>query len=524
MSLHLIPVKTGSEQFPVFYQNYLPSADNSLTYATTVAHKTLYTASVLRASILTEQPILTEGSINGTSGQDIVVTDDTRYRTDYIPLNAGSYRLSWIFRAGASGSSAWVFKYDSNHNFIERVGNSGSTMTFTTSVNGYIRIVWYYNGSAFYSSDIHDITLTNSATNGTSCYVYALNLLTWNRRLMGIIPYTQIDSRSIGSILVDDNFVYLSSISNATKIYKFKLSDLSFVESYTYAASTGPNAYGKMQWVNDHTICMAYVNGFIFFDTSTNQFTYADSGASYAIQDFAVGTNCIVGCRNSTGSNCIMIYDMTLQTFSYLSPTSTNQCVVCYDSGKFYIANAAYLYIMDESTELIDRTLVMSWTRPRNICITNQTVFVACTSSERLFIYDIEHEVHSSTYLQWTVSDFASSYTDVPSSFNGWYFYQKQTLLMLHDPGYSKYNFGPKMDSLGIMYNLSTANHFTYDHSCIEFHDTYVTIHDKTITKSAAEYDSENHIKRIIMNKSEYNVMKKSKINYHQEEGDDNHE
>ena len=86
MSLHLIPVKTGSEQFPVFYQNYLPSADNSLTYATTVAHKTLYTASVLRASILAERPQLIEGTING-AGQDVVITNDTRYRTcGYIRL------------------------------------------------------------------------------------------------------------------------------------------------------------------------------------------------------------------------------------------------------------------------------------------------------------------------------------------------------------------------------------------------------------------------------------------------------
>lgn len=398
MAANLIPVKTGNEQFPVYYQQYLPALkayNTILSCVSTIQHKVLYVASLVQ-----------------------IATD-----------------------------SAYTVR------------------------------------------------------------IYSINLLTGRGQSIGVIPYTTFGSSPIGAILVDDNYIYISRMVSVTTIYKFRLDDLTFVQSYQYAASA-PQAYGKMQWFNDRTICMAYANGFLFFDTIDERYTYKSYTTSYASQDMAVGKYVVITNQNIVTSNSVFVYDTRTDTYSTFSLTSTAVAVSCYDNGKFYIANAGYLYIVDENT-LTMESIVTSWPKPRSINVSNNTVFISAANSNKIYLYDMKERYTRSIIIHWTIPDFNSSYTYIPSTLSGLYFFPYYTILQMDYSGYFKYNFGPKSMDMSILYNSDNDSHFTYDERFVEFTESYVTIHDGMITKQLQPFDPVNSIKSIPMNRSEYNVIKR---------------
>lgn len=401
MSRYLIPIKTGNEQFPVSYRNYLPAIVDKGSIASTIEHRTLYIGSVVKTT----------------------------------------------------GSTQWILRID------------------------------------------------------------VVSLLTWEHRHVGDIQFIEIGSRQIGSILVDDTMIYVSSMNQAT-IYVFDIETLAFKYSAQYSTSS-MQAYGKMQWFDEQTICFAYGAGFVFFDTVKQQFTYKPHTTQYDVIDISVGKHAIMSNRNVATADSVIMYHIDTETFSTLSLTSNAVAVSCYENGKFYIANPAYLYIIDEATQTIEKTIVTSWSAPHTINVTNGTVFVTCVNSDRLYVYDTNSNTSLYVILPWTFPNWSSGYSYVNAAQQGSFFLPFNTLLQLSYSGQSKYNFGPKSSNMSIMFNTSTEPKFTYDNRFITFHDSYVSIHNGVIQKPFETYDDTMHMKSVHISKSEYNhiirlVMKKS--------------
>ena len=281
MSLNLLPVKTGNEQFPVSYLNYLPAIESMRSIVSTISHKVLYIAAEIQIE------------------------------------------------------STWRIR------------------------------------------------------------VFALNLLNWNLRTLGDIEYATVDSSSIGGILVDDTHVYISRM-NQPKIFVFDVLTLNLVHSYQYDSSS-VGAYGKMTWVDSHTITLAYTTGFVFFDTNENEFINHLTSTSIAANDISSSDKIAIA-NYQTG---MLVYDIDNDTFTPTALTLNAKSVSAYENGKFYIAQAGYLYIMDENTKTITRTIVTSWSTPRNMVVTNSTVFVICENSNRLYMYDTTADFTWYIVLPW---------------------------------------------------------------------------------------------------------------------------
>ena len=398
MSQHLIPVKTGNEQFPVSYRTYLPALQEYKSIVSTIAHRVLYIAAYVRDM-------------------------EDKY-------------------------------------------------------NGYV------------------------------LKIYAVNLLTWQLHEVGDILREDISSTSVGGILVDDSHIYLSSISQ-TKIFVFTLDTLELESTITYS-SNAPQAYGKMQWLNEETICMSDSNGVLLFDTITRSFTFDQYSYSHSYADIAAGSNKIVMNRGESTSNSVIIYNTTTDTFSTLSLTSNDVAVSAYENGKFYIANTAYLYIVDASTMTVEKTISgCSWSNPRSISATNGAVFVSCVNSAKIYIYDTNTDWNWYVIAPWTLPTWDSSKTYVPSAAVGLFFYPYLTLCQMDYTGQSKYNFGPISQTMSVMFNESTEQNFTYDSRFVEFTESYVTVKDGSYTVPLQIIDPTNHIKSASIHKSDYAILKK---------------
>lgn len=391
MSLNLLPVKTGNEQFPVSYLNYLPAIESMRSIVSTISHKVLYIAAEIQIE------------------------------------------------------STWRIR------------------------------------------------------------MFALNLLNWNLRTLGDIEYTTVDSSSIGGILVDDTHIYISRM-NQPKIFVFDVLTLNLIHSYQYDSSN-VGAYGKMTWVDSHTIALAYTTGFVFFDTNGNEFINHLTSTSIAANDISSSDKIAIA-NYQTG---MLVYDIDNDAFTPTALTLNAKSASAYDNGKFYIAQAGYLYIMDENTKTITRTIVTSWTTPRNMVVTNSTVFVICENSNRLYMYDTTANFAWYIVLPWTIPNWSGSYQYIPSAGNGLCMFPYLTMCQFNYSGYSKYNFGPKAQSFGIMYNVETESHFTSD-TWIDFAETYATMTDGGVNLPLIPVENHPHVSSVSISKSDYRILKSLRI------------
>lgn len=395
MAQHLIPVKTGNEQFPVSYRTYLPAIQNYQSFVSTISHHMLYIATYVQA------------------------------------MDANEYAL----------------------------------------------------------------------------YVYTLNLVTWAMELVGVIPRSSIGNSLVGSILVDDEFLYVASGTTAT-IYIFNVDTLAFVTSTNYS-SNAFRAYGKMQWLDEHTICTAFSNGLLFFDTTSRTFTFKQGSLSYNLSDICAGSTAIIMNQADYPYNTIITYNKTTETFSTITLPTSNIAVSAYENGKFYVANTSKLYVIDEATLTIERTIDASWGATRSISITNGSIFVSCTSSPNIYIYDMTSGWKWFIIAPWTIPGWSGTNIFIPNAAYNWFFYPFRTLCQMDYSGQSKYNFGPKALSVSVLFNESNKSHFTYDERFVEFTDTYVMVKDGSYDVPLQTIDEVNHIKSATIHKSDYNILKK---------------
>lgn len=345
--------------------------------------------------------------------------------------------------------------------------------------------------------------------------IYKYNIITNELSFVCDIPTTITGSYYIGSILADDNHLYLSTIQSYTMIYEFNLNEfngtsLKLNRMYPYNSYT-PQAYGKMQWVNDSTIVMGYNAGFLFLDLKTRKYTFKAHTSTNNTQDISVGKKLIVSNRNTAVSEPLFIYNMDDETFSTKSLTTTAVSVSCYVDGKFYIANQNYLYIMDEETQEIT-TLNATWGVPRTINFSKNTVFVTVRSSNRLYMYNINTNEIRYIILRWTIPTVNNSYAIINSTYNGNIYIPYYTLAKAAGLHSAKYSFGRIVDYLTLLYNIDNANQFTYDSRFIGFTNSYMYLKDGSIEYPVETIDETNHIKSCSIDKIEYKKFKSVKL------------
>lgn len=323
----------------------------------------------------------------------------------------------------------------------------------------------------------------------------------------------------VGGMLVDDNYIYFS-FANVTyptiSVFKLKTVEgvaaqypLEPVGTYKWPSdsSTNINCYGKIKWVDDHTIAMATERGFCFFNTKTKTFTREYNENKMYCNDFAVGEMYVIATRTSTSTPNVYILNRDDKIYSTMTLPSSNVACITYDNGKFYVANNSKLYIYDEATLTVERTINGAWGDPSSISITNGVVYIAVKSSNKFFIYNINTSTQNSVYLQWVISSFSSSYQNYPYAWEGFCFILQNNLCIMDNSGISKYNFGPKYENVLLMLNKSEEHNYQFDSRFIQFEDTFMTMRDGDLEYNLQTIDSENHIKSASISKSDYKFL-----------------
>lgn len=340
-------------------------------------------------------------------------------------------------------------------------------------------------------------------------YLYKMNLFTSAVSEIGkfSLQSSTMGNIYIGGFLVDDGYIYFSrGEGQAIMIYVYRLSTLEFVYARQYAAAV--QDYGSLTWKDEHTIVLPLSNGVLFFDTITREFTAKTQSTNYNyLYSPAIGKHSIILARANNNTPALIVYHMDDDTWSTIALTSySSATAVCYSNGKFYAANTQYLYIIDEVTEQVE-TIAVPWQNVRTIHVTNDTVFISSTGSQKVYIYDLHAREFRYVIAPWTAGSWTYSSIITPFSLSGYYFIAKNTLMVIDYSGYSKYNFGSPYDSFVVQYAADNMEEFVYDPRFVTFRDTFMTINDGDIRYDFETIDPENHIRSATISKSDYKKL-----------------
>ena len=395
---------------------------------------------------------------------------------------------------------------------------------FTTSWSPRVSILCENSRELYLFSQIYHNPYDEATYPGTSA-LYKINMFTGALTKICDFNWSYLnsdryDSISVGGMLIDDNYIYLSknNYPSITVLKKNKSSSASVSDplekiSYTsYTAYSLSGSYGKIEWFNDK-IVMLTTYGFVFFNPTTRLFDMHYNSTNYGYYDFAVGNGYCVATRSSSSSPNVIIFDYENNTYTTGTLTQTTASVIAYEDGMFYIAGASKLYVCSISAGVLTtlKTFNTAWTgTPRTLNVVNGVAFVTIQNSSRLYVYDTNAPVgqaSNSLILPWTIPSDMSGYQIRPTTFAGYYFLLQNTLGIMDYSGISKYNFGPKYEYLTLMTNKSKEHTFNFDPRFVEFEDTFMTVRDGDIAKPLLLNDNVNHIKTAVFNKSEYKYL-----------------
>lgn len=350
-----------------------------------------------------------------------------------------------------------------------------------------------------------------------------LNLVTNKSTLIKDIPKSSINTY-IGDILVDDNYIYITSSDNNGQRTLWRTSldpEDTSVNSYSPGTSSDYNfnAFGKMEWYNSHTIIINYKRGFMLFDTETTSWTLmASPSMNNARADMAIGKKYAITIYQGNSTDMWMC---ELETNTWLGSNAdygiswpSSQACCCYADGKFYITIQNYLYIIDEETMTLDDTIVTPYsaTNPRSITYGGGVLYITIQNSSTLYLYDISSKRFSTAYLPFTIGTFTANGWCRPISFRGYFFIPNMRMYVINFVEYAKYNLGYKYDRLLFVTDKEHEPDYEYDERFVTFMDSNMIVHPGFISKDAEEYDVQNHISRVIMDKSQYNKLISARI------------
>lgn len=350
--------------------------------------------------------------------------------------------------------------------------------------------------------------------NDTTVRLQKINMLTNKSSIIRDIPRSELDNYYYGGLLVDDNYLYLTSSDNDNKrtLYRIDLKDpLGVINRFTPGNDAAYNftSFGKMEWYNDNTIIIDYKNGFMLFDTETTRFTTKSySSKSNSRWDMSVGKSVALSHYNGTGTTTIYVCEIENNSWSSITLPGSGQSCSCYDgNGKFYIAQTSNLVVWDEETKTIEQTVGIPWTNPNTVHYSKGIVYATIKGSNQLWMYNTKTKIFNMISLQWTTPSMSGTAVRRPAVFDGYIFipYLKLGIISYLDP--IKYNLGYKYDQYKFLFNKDTESEFTYDDRFVTFRDGSMYVHNGEIINSFESYPDMLGVKFIQMNKSEYKKL-----------------
>lgn len=383
--------------------------------------------------------------------------------------------------------------------------------------------------------NIYSATLCND----TVVRFTKLNLVTNTSTIIKDIPKTQLGNTYYGGLLVDDEYMYLtSSYNNNTRIiYRISLDpNNTTVDQYSPGSDSNYsfNCFGKMEWWNDHTIIICYRYGFLLFDTKTLTWTVKNKSDSISPRyDFAVGKKYAMAMYGGN-SQSAWVCDIETNTWYGFKETwgswiGKYQNCCCYANGKFYVTQQNYLYIVDEDEmaqcletgeTLNIHSIVTPYSSltPKTINYADGVLYITILNSQTLYIYDIANDRFTSTALPFAMNGWDQNGWCRPTSFRGYFFAANIRLYVINFVEYAKYNMGYKYDQFSFLTNSDHESEYEYDERFVSFTDSYMTIHDGDIQLPLEVIDETNHILKVDMDKSQYNEFISFKLTKEREE------
>ncbi|MBR5296286.1 MAG: hypothetical protein IKU29_00245 [Parabacteroides sp.] len=354
-----------------------------------------------------------------------------------------------------------------------------------------------------------------------------LNLVSNTSTIIKDIPKNQLGDAYIGDIKVTDDFIYItaynSNNSNRIKLYKTPNSSDPTVISYmgTDDYKYYINAYGKMEWLNNKTLAIMMRYGLACFDIITNTFTYMMStnniqqtsrrdmvvGDKYILSLYDGNSNSayVVDIENNTWVDMYNEYGITWEG-SY--PNSG-----CYKNGKFYVVQRNRLHILDEETMTIEKSVPTPFTdiNPKRIVCGDNVLYITTVNTPTLYIYDLTTETFRSLGLPFSIDNMTPNGWIGMCAFKGYCFIPQIKLFTTNYVGNAKYNMGFKYNQFVAVMNKTNSevvdSQYEYDDRFVTFTDDDLTIHEGVLEFPMLEIDVENHIKKVLVNKNQYNKI-----------------
>jgi hypothetical protein len=370
-----------------------------------------------------------------------------------------------------------------------------------------------------------------------------LNLLTNQISIVKDIPKSSMGGSSVyyGGLLADDDYLYIaaSNQSFGKTIWRVPIDpNDNTIQPLSPGSDENFTAYGKMVWLDDHTIVINYNHGFYFYDTIRQRWTqHRSPSMNETCGDFAVGKRFILTLYNGN-SQTAWVYDMSTDawysfkdTFGQWTLNARNCC--CYADGKFYVTQMNYIYIInedtiaatvDDGTPFAMRTVPTPYQSliPRTMDYENGALYITITKSPTLYVYDVKADRFTATAMGLTMNDWG--YSDNfyrPFTFKGFFFVANFKLYVANFTDYAKYNLGYKYDQFVIITNAEYEERFTYDERFVEFRDSYMIVRIGDITYPLIPYSTEEHISTFNVNKTEYDKIISVKLVTNKEEEDE---
>lgn len=331
-----------------------------------------------------------------------------------------------------------------------------------------------------------------------------IDLLTNQFVELTTIPRPSIGNFYMCGMVVDDDYVYMTTPGNSQTASVLYRIDLSTYEINTFTPSSS-DWLGPISVYNDTTLVTITAYGFVFFDTISGTFYTKKQSTVYDNYAVTVGKNIVM---NHTTTSTILLYRIKQDAINTFTLPYDRTSVSCYNNGFFYIAQSNYLYIFDEETESIKSSLVVPWSNPTTINYTNGALFVTQANSNILFVYNLDKKKYKQIVLPWTVPDIWYGDCRQPTAFKGYYFLPDTKLCIVDCTNNAKYNLGYKFDQFTFIFNAKLKDEYTFDENFVSFKDSYLTINDGDIKLTPTIVDTENKIKKVHVNKSQYTKIK----------------
>ena len=370
-----------------------------------------------------------------------------------------------------------------------------------------------------------------------------LNLLTNQISIVKDIPKSSMGGSSVyyGGLLADDDYLYIaaSNQSFGKTIWRVPVEpNDNTIQPLSPGSDENFTAYGKMVWLDDHTIVINYNHGFYFYDTIRQRWTQHRSPTmNETCADFAVGKRFILTLPNGK-SQTAWVYDMSTDTWYSFSDTfgqwtlkARNCC--CYADGKFYVTQMNYVYIInedtmaatvDDGTPFAMRTVPTPYQSliPRTMDYENGALYITITNSPTLYVYDVKADRFTATAMGLSMNDWSDNNNLYrPFTFKGFFFVANFKLYVANFTDYAKYNLGYKYDQFVIITNAEYEERFTYDERFVEFRDSYMIVRIGDITYPLIPYSTEEHISTFNVDKTEYDKIISVKLVTNEEEEDE---